>query len=180
VYLEQAFPRPRYFFPLTFAVQTVILSFSASNAIVLAQYLFRINGAVPTPWQLKGTAVAGYTVAVLLLSFSTKWGYRISNAIGVVKVLTLIFVAITGLVVLGGHTRVQDPHANFRNAFEGSGSGGAYGITNALVRIIFSYAGYENAFNVVNEVRSYQFLVALPSLRDFHHLGQKTSCNHQT
>lgn len=33
VYLEQAFPRPRYFFPITFAIQTVILSFSASNAI---------------------------------------------------------------------------------------------------------------------------------------------------
>ncbi|WP_111007435.1 amino acid permease [Streptomyces sp. NTH33] len=33
VYLEQAFPRPRYFFPIAFAVQTVILSFSSSNAI---------------------------------------------------------------------------------------------------------------------------------------------------
>ena len=42
VYLEQAFPRPKYFFPLTFAVQTVVLSFSASNAIVLSQYLWRV------------------------------------------------------------------------------------------------------------------------------------------
>lgn len=33
VYLEQAFPRPRYFFPVAFAVQTVILSFSSGNAI---------------------------------------------------------------------------------------------------------------------------------------------------
>lgn len=32
---------------------------------VLAQYLFRINGHVPTDWQLKGVAIAGYTVAVL-------------------------------------------------------------------------------------------------------------------
>lgn len=33
VYLEQAYPRPRYFFPVAFAVQTVILSFSSGNAI---------------------------------------------------------------------------------------------------------------------------------------------------
>jgi hypothetical protein len=55
-------------------------------------------------------------------------------------------------VVLGGHTRVKDPHANFRDAFAGT-SNQAYGLTNALVKIIFSYAGYENAFNVVNEVK---------------------------
>lgn len=33
VYLEQAYPRPKYFFPIAFAVQTVILSFSSGNAI---------------------------------------------------------------------------------------------------------------------------------------------------
>lgn len=33
--------------------------------IVLAQYLFAINGAKPSAWEQKGVAVAGYTVAVL-------------------------------------------------------------------------------------------------------------------
>lgn len=90
VYLEQAFPRPIYFFPLAFAVQTVIFSFSSGNAIVLAQYLFRINGHTPSAWELKGTAVAGYTVAVLLLTFHTRAGFLLSNGIGIVKVITLI------------------------------------------------------------------------------------------
>lgn len=152
-YLEQAYPRPRYLFPITFAVQTVILSFSSSNAIVLAQYLFRINGHKPTNWELKGVAVAGYTVAVLLLVFHTRFSYYLSNAIGIVKLLTLIFVAITGLVVLGGHTRVKHPTANFHDAFHADHTS-AYGLTNALVKIIFSYAGYQNAFNVVNEVKN--------------------------
>lgn len=61
-------------------------------------------------------------------------------------------VGITGLVVLGGHTKVQDPTANFRNPFEGKTTG--YGLTNSLVKIIFSYAGYENAFNIVNEIQA--------------------------
>jgi len=33
VYLEQAYPRPRWLFPTTFAVQSVILSFSSGNSI---------------------------------------------------------------------------------------------------------------------------------------------------
>ena len=33
VYLEQAYPRPKHFFPIAFAVQSVLLSFSSSNAI---------------------------------------------------------------------------------------------------------------------------------------------------
>ncbi|RMZ87064.1 hypothetical protein DV736_g5712, partial [Chaetothyriales sp. CBS 134916] len=157
VYLEQAFPRPQYLFPITFAIQSVLLSFSASNAIVLAEYLYRINGATPTNWELKGVAVAGYTVAFLFVAFSTRFSYLASNGIGFVKLLTLIFVAITGLVVLGGNvSRVPNPHVNFRNSFSGFGGtqASAYGVTNALVKIIFSYAGYENAFNVVNEVRN--------------------------
>ncbi|KKY19943.1 putative high affinity methionine permease [Phaeomoniella chlamydospora] len=153
VYLEQAYPRPRYLFPVTFAIQTVILSFSSSNAIVLAQYLYKINGHSPTDWEKKGVAVAGYTVAVLLVLFNTRFSFRLSNAIGIVKVITLVFIGITGLVVLGGNTRVDDPTANFKDAFAGTTSSG-YGVTNALYKIIFSYAGYENSFNVVNEVKN--------------------------
>lgn len=78
-----------------------------------------------------------------------------SNAIGAVKVLTLIFIGLTGLIVLGGHTRVENPTANFKDAFRNfDGPPGPYGLTNALYRIIFSYAGYANAFNVVNEVKN--------------------------
>ena len=66
-------------------------------------------------------------------------------------------VGITGLVVLGGHTSVEHPTANFHNAFEGTTKSG-YGVTNALVKIIFSYAGYYNAFSVVNEVKVYSVM----------------------
>lgn len=33
VFLEQAYPRPKWFFPTAFALQSVVLSFSSSNAI---------------------------------------------------------------------------------------------------------------------------------------------------
>ncbi|KAJ5014361.1 High-affinity methionine permease [Colletotrichum sp. SAR 10_99] len=120
VYLEQAYPRPKWLFPTAFAFQSVALSFSSGNAIVVALH--------------------------------NNFAYQFSNGVGAVKLLTLVFIAITGLVVLGGHTKVPEPHANFENSFDGQAT--AYGLTNALYRIIFSYAGFENAFNVVNEVKN--------------------------
>ncbi|KAJ5125023.1 uncharacterized protein N7515_008848 [Penicillium bovifimosum] len=154
VYLEQSYPRPKYFFPTVFAMQTVLFSFSSSNAVVLAQYLFKLADSDYTNWEVKGVAVACYSVAVLVLAFNTRWSLRVANAIGLVKLVTLIFIAITGLVVLGGHTSVKNPTANFKNAFEGTDTATAYGATNALTKVWFSFAGYENAFNVVNEVRN--------------------------
>ncbi|CAG8399036.1 unnamed protein product [Penicillium salamii] len=134
VYLEQAFPYPKYFFPTIFAAKHVVFSFGSSNAVVLAEYIFGIGGLSYSNWQLKGVAVAAYTVAFI--------------------VLTLLLISIAGLIVLGGHTKVEDPKVNWRNPWEGTSNASAYGATNAMVKLIFSYAGYTNAFSVVNEIKN--------------------------
>ncbi|KAJ5762467.1 uncharacterized protein N7511_005849 [Penicillium nucicola] len=154
VFLEQAYPRPMWLFPTTFAVQSVILSFGSANATVMANYLIAISGHEGTEWQIKGTALACYSLATLCLVFNTKYAYRFSNAVGIVKICTLLFIIVTGFVVLGGKTKVATPKANFQNAWSGSATATGYGLTTALYRIIFSYGGYNNAFNVVNEVKN--------------------------
>ncbi|GME32357.1 high-affinity methionine permease [Neofusicoccum parvum] len=154
VFLEQAYPRPMWLFPTTFAVQSVILSFGSANATVMANYLIAISGHEGTNWQIKGTALACYTLATSTLVFNTKYAYWFSNGVGVIKICTLLFVILTGFVVLGGHTKVEDPKANFQDAWSGSSNASAYGMTIALYRIIFSYGGYNNAFNVANEVKN--------------------------
>lgn len=119
----------------------------------MANYLWAISGHEGTNWQIKGTALACYTLATLTLVFNTKYAYWFSNAVGIVKVCTILFVIITGFVVLGGNTKVENPTANFKDAWSGSSNASAYGMTIALYRIIFSYGGYNNAFNVANEVK---------------------------
>ncbi|KAI8263161.1 hypothetical protein K4K53_009608 [Colletotrichum sp. SAR 10_77] len=154
VYLEQAYPRPKHFFPIAFAVQSVLLSFSSSNAIVLSRYLWRIAGKTPSAWELKGVAIAAYTFAVICVVAHNKYSLWATNIIGAIKIITLIFISITGLVVLGGHVgHIPDPNANFRNSFEGTTDNGN-DLATALVNIIFSYTGYSNAFNVVNEIKN--------------------------
>jgi hypothetical protein len=84
--------------------------------------------------------------------FHTRFSYWLSNGIGVMKLMTLVFISITGFVVLGGFApRVPNPQANFVDPFEGRPT--PYGLTSALYRIIFAYGGFDNAFNVVNEVK---------------------------
>lgn len=62
-------------------------------------------------------------------------------------------ISIAGLVVLGGHTRVENPQINWSNPWRGNTQASAYGATNAMVKLIFSYAGYQNSFALVNEIK---------------------------
>ncbi|KAI1633051.1 amino acid permease-domain-containing protein [Biscogniauxia mediterranea] len=154
VYLEQAFPRPKHFFPITFAVYSVVLSFSSSNAVVMSNYLWSLSDTDPTDWQVKGVAIASYTLASICVIAHNKYSLWAVNFIGIIKILTLVFISITGFVVLGGHvSRIPDPGANFRNAFEGTTTNGN-DLSVAIVNIIFAYSGYQNAFSVVNEIKN--------------------------
>lgn len=67
------------------------------------------------------------------------------NAITGIKIIVLLFIVVTGWVVLGGGVKsVPDPHASFRNAFAGSShSGNLY--ASALFKVLNSYAGYVHA-----------------------------------
>ncbi|KAI1368613.1 high-affinity methionine permease [Xylaria arbuscula] len=150
VYLEQAYPRPRHFFPIAFAFYSVVLSFSSSNAIVLSNYLWALAHKTPTDWQSKGVAVAAYTVAVLCVIINNKYSLWATNG----------DISITGFVVLGGHvSRVSDPGLNFRNSFEGTTNNGN-DLSVALVNVLFAYNGYSNAFNLANEIKN-----PIPTLR---------------
>lgn len=71
VWLEQAYPRPKHLMPMAFAVQSVILTFSSSNAIVLSNYLWRLAEKEPSDWEIKGVAIAAYTLAVFCKSSPT-------------------------------------------------------------------------------------------------------------
>ncbi|KAF9690577.1 hypothetical protein EKO04_011330 [Ascochyta lentis] len=152
-YLEQAFPKPAFLFPVTYAFFTVVFSFSSSNAVVLARYIYRAAGYTASEWENKGLAMASYSFLAFLCLISTKWSIRLMNLISLVKLIILLFIVITGFVVLGGGTSVQDPHANFRNSFDGITHNGN-DLVNALVSINFAYQGYANAFNVTNEIKN--------------------------
>ncbi|KAH7325570.1 amino acid permease-domain-containing protein [Stachybotrys elegans] len=154
VWLEQGYPRPKHFFPVAYAVQSVLLSFSSSNAIVLSNYLWRIVGRAPDPWELKGVAIAAYTLAVIAVISHNRYSLWAINVIGALKLLLLIFIAISGLVILGGHVpRIDNPGINFIDGFAGTTSSG-YSLSQAMVNISFAFSGWQNAFSMANEIKN--------------------------
>ncbi|KAI1066354.1 hypothetical protein LB506_008506, partial [Fusarium annulatum] len=154
VWLEQGFPRPKHLFPVAFAVQSVLLSFSSSNAIVLSNYLWRIVGRDPGPWELKGVAIAAYTLAVITVIAHNRYSLWAINVIGALKLLLLLFISISGLVILGGHFgRIENPGINFRHGFQGTTSSG-YSLSQAMVNITFAFSGWQNAFSMANEIKN--------------------------
>lgn len=157
-YLERVYRRPRYLASCVLASQMVLLGFSSGNSLAFGRYVLLASGS-PSPdgWAARGIGVACISAAVLLHSLLPRWGLRLVNALGVFKVAILLFIVFSGFAALAGRRLVPDPH-NFDHAFrteegDGYGNGGAYGYATALLRVVYSYKGWENANYVVGELR---------------------------
>ncbi|OAX31673.1 amino acid transporter [Rhizopogon vinicolor AM-OR11-026] len=153
VYLEQAYPRPQFLVPVTFAITSVLLSFTGANCIVFAQYALAICDVPITPARQNAIAMAVCTIAMAVVGLSTKWSLRVVNILTGLKVFSLVFLVFAGALVLGGFTRIRDPFANFRSPFSG-GTTNPNSLATALVKTNYAFLGWHNAFNVLGEIRT--------------------------
>ncbi|KAG6359698.1 hypothetical protein INS49_010750 [Diaporthe citri] len=158
-YLERVYRHPRYLATCVLASQMILLGFSSGNSLAFGRYVLYASGSTePDGWAARGLGIACATFAVALHSVLPKWGLRLVNVLGIFKVVILIFIVFSGFAALAGRRLVPNPH-NFDNAFrieegDGYGNGGAYGYATALLRIMYSYKGWENANYVVGELKN--------------------------
>jgi amino acid transporter len=90
----------------------------------------------------RGIAGAAMIAVSLMHGLTPRLGVKIMNIVGVMKIIILLFIVITGWVVLGGGvSHIKDPHSSFRNAFEGSATSGNQYAT-ALFKVLSSFAGF--------------------------------------
>lgn len=142
VYLEAVYRQPKLLITIVFAVQAVALGFTASGCVVFASYVWVAAGKKASEWEERGVAIAVIVFITMLHTLLPNWGVRGMNVLGVYKVILLLFIVITGWVVLGGHvSSIPDPYSSFRNCFEGSAtSSNLYAI--ALFKVLNSFSGY--------------------------------------
>ncbi|KAF4625189.1 hypothetical protein G7Y89_g12982 [Cudoniella acicularis] len=153
VYLEAVYRKPKFLAAVVFSTQAIMLGFTAQGCIVFASNILVAAGHTATAWNSRGIAIAVITFVTVIHTFMPKTGVRLMDTLSSIKILLLLFIVITGFVVLGGGVKsVPDPHASFRNAFAGSvHSSGPY--ATALFKVINSYSGWNNAAYVLNEVK---------------------------
>ncbi|PVH93286.1 high-affinity methionine permease-like protein [Periconia macrospinosa] len=160
-YLERVYRKPKYLATCVLAAQMLLLGFSSGNSLAFGRYvLFASGSTAPDGWQARGIAIACVTFSTLLHSTFPKWGIRLFSVLGVFKVVILIFIVFSGFAALAGRLKIPEPH-NFDNAFrlevgDGYGGGGAYAYCTALLRIVYSYKGWENANYVLGEIKNPQ------------------------
>jgi amino acid transporter len=157
-YLEHIYRHPKYLATCVLASQMILLGFSSGNSLAFGRYiLYAAGGELKDSYTARGIGVACATFAVVLHAVLPKWGIRLFNVLGVFKVAVLLFIVFSGFAALAGRRLVPDPR-NFDNAFaiesgEGYGGGGAYAYSNALLNIVYSYKGWENANYVLGEIK---------------------------
>lgn len=149
-YLEKAYPKPKFLIPAVYAAVSVILSYTTTSALAFGQYILSTVETEVKVWHYRGIAIGALTFSCLCIAVSTNWSLRLQNILGFIKIVFMCFLVILGWVVLGGHTKVEDPHASFRNVWEGTTTDGNK-IANSIINAAFSYSGFSYAFGVVAE-----------------------------
>jgi hypothetical protein len=120
-----------------------------------SEYILHAADIEVDRWNQRGIGLACITSAFLIHGLALKWGIRLQNLLGFIKVIIILVIVVCGWVALAGHLKLpkgKKPH-NFTNAFEGT-TGSAYGVVTALYNVIWSYIGYSNANYALSETRN--------------------------
>ncbi|KAG7040467.1 methionine permease [Colletotrichum scovillei] len=158
VYLEFTYRRPRFLASTLIAIQAVLLGFTASNCIVFSEYLlFALGGDNPSDLLRKGIAVGLLTVVTLIHGCFPRFGIRLQNVLGWIKVALIVFMIFSGLYVV--LFRPTEESAQKTTGVLGWGdlwenTNWNWGvIATSLFKVFYSYAGLDNANYVLNEVK---------------------------
>ncbi|QUC15992.1 uncharacterized protein UV8b_00233 [Ustilaginoidea virens] len=148
-YLEFVYRRPRFLMTSLYTGYVVLLGWAAGNSVMFGEYILHAAQVPVTRWNQRGLALACITAAFLIHGTALKWGIRLQNLLGVVKLLIIVLIILSPLVNL---RRVRD-NDSFSRPWEGT-TGSAYGVVTALFNVIWSYAGYNNANYALSETKN--------------------------
>ena len=157
VYLEFIFRRPRFLASTMVAITAVLLGFTASNCIIFGEYTLFALGIEPTPFTQRTLAVGLITVITVIHACFLKTGIWIQNILGWAKILVMGFMVIAGLFALVFPSKYDSPPnadiLSWSKLWEGS-IWGLGTVSTAVFKVIYSFAGYNNVNNVLNEVKN--------------------------
>ena len=151
-YLEFVYRRPRFLVTGMYASYAVLLGWAGSNSVVFGEYILHAANVEVNRWNQRGVGIACVTSAFLIHGLALKWGLRLQNFLGVLKLLILLLIIFSGFAALGGHLKIEKPN-NFDHAFANT-TGSAYGVVTALYNVIWSYIGYTNANYAMSEMKN--------------------------
>jgi amino acid transporter len=152
-YLEYVYRKPRFLVTGLYTGYVLLLGWAGSNSVVFGEYILHAANVEVGRWNQRGVGLACITSAFLVHGFALKWGLRLQNFLGIVKLLVIMLIIVAGWAALGGAVKLDEKPHNFDNAFKGT-TGSAYGVVTALYNVIWSYIGYSNANYSMSETKN--------------------------
>ncbi|KAF8970051.1 APC amino acid permease [Flammula alnicola] len=147
-YLEYIYRKPKFMITCAFTAYTLIM-----------ENLLHSLAIEPTWFTTRLTAFCCLSFICLLHGSLLKWGIRLQNTLGILKLVVLALISVSGLLCLAGVNGMQvrdgyEKPDNFRwnKLWEGSGKG-ANAFVSGLYNVIWSFIGYSNANYALSEVR---------------------------
>ncbi|KEF60276.1 uncharacterized protein A1O9_05126 [Exophiala aquamarina CBS 119918] len=165
VYLEYTYRRPHFLASTFVAVQAVLLGFSATNCIVFAKYALFAAGQQPGDLNTKVLALGLLTWITIVHSCFYRTGIWIQHILGWLKIGLVIFMILAGLFVVlfrphlssGASTGTGEASRSLVYASDDLWGGSNWGLSNlstSFFKVLYSYAGLNNANSVLNEVKN--------------------------
>lgn len=130
----------------------MLLGWAGGNSVIFGQYILLAAEIPVGRWNQRGIAMACVTTACVIHGVSVKWGLRLQNFLGIIKLAIVMIIVIAGWCALAGVTQLEIAPDNFSNAFEGT-TNDANSIVAALYSVIWSFIGYTNANYALRETK---------------------------
>ncbi|KAJ6787991.1 hypothetical protein PWT90_01103 [Aphanocladium album] len=175
VYLEYTFRRPRFLASIIVAMNAVFLGFTASNCVIFSQYtLYAAGYTYATGAAEKCVAVGMLTVVTAIHAVTPKFGIKLQNFLGWVKIGVVVFMIFCGLYVVIFRPDTGMPVGDSQLSWDRlwHDSNWNWGVLcTALFKVFYSYSGLENITNVLNEVKD-----PIKTLRSVTRTALATAC----
>lgn len=180
-YLFYVFRKPKFLMTGLYTGYVVLLGWASGNSVIFGyvsvsnqstvwehqankgrlvwvhnrEYILHAAQIEVNRWNQRGIGLACITAAFVIHGTALKWGLRLQNVLGVIKILIILLIVVAGWLALAGHLKLPEDQGprNFTNAFEGT-TGSAYGVVTALYSVIWSFVGYSNANYALQETKN--------------------------
>ena len=97
-YLEYVFRKPRFLATGLYTGYVILLGWAGSNSVVFGEYILHAANVEVGRWNQRGVGLACITSAFLIHGLALKWGLRLQNLLGVIKLGIILLIVICGWV----------------------------------------------------------------------------------
>lgn len=154
-YLQRVYRKPEKLIDCVYAFQIVLLGFSSGNSYAFGKYiLFAFGFKDIGDWWSRIIGVGVITFAIYFHVYHPGQSTKLFTFLGFIKIGILVLIIVLGLLVAIGFINVSS-NENFKDIWENydNYAGNSYNISVALLQVIYSFKGWENANYVLSEIK---------------------------